>query len=254
MVKRFLFVNLAAALIVAVNSPSAWAWAEGSVITWGTPTNISGDSDVRTDGTLVAAFNMNGPAVTINGVTFASFTYPFMATTATNGNFTFTESPGHLLAESNLGSGNAPFNGLSANYQSLLSTAISTDDNNPLTLTITGLTLSQQYEFQWWVNASTYNGTGPGFRTTASAPNPVSLDDNTTNAIGGTGQYVIGTFTAGSTTEIITFTGTDSTQAPTVNAFELRAVPEPSTIALFVIGTFLGVARIIRRKVAATFS
>jgi hypothetical protein len=191
---------------------------------------------------------MNGPAVTINGVTFASFTYPFMATTATNGDFTFTESPGHLLAESTLGSGNSPFGGLSANYQSLLSTAISTDDNNTLTLTITGLTLGLDYEFQWWLNASNYGGTGSGFRTTASAPNPVSLDDNTTNAIGGTGQYVVGTFHAGATTEIITFNGTDITQAPTVDAFQLRVVPEPSTIALSILGGLIGGVRFLRRK------
>src|SRR5258708_4568679 len=153
-ITRIFVLSLIAAALVVAGSPSAWAWAEGSVITWGTPTNISGDSDVRTDGTLVAAFDMNGPAVTINGVTFASFTYPLRAPTATNGNFTFTESPGHLLAESTLGSGNPPFNGLSANYQSLLSTAISTDDNNTLTLTISGLVLGQQYLFQWWLNAS----------------------------------------------------------------------------------------------------
>jgi hypothetical protein len=172
-----------------------------------------------------------------------------MATTATNGNFTFTESPGHLLAESALGSGNAPFSGLSANYQSLLSTAISTDDNNTLTLTISGLTLGSDYEFQWWLNASNYDGTGSGFHTTASAPNPVSLDDNTTNAIGGTGQYVIGTFHAGDTTEIITFTGTDSTQAPTVDAFQLRVVPEPTTLSMFLLSSVaLGAARALRRK------
>ncbi len=134
-------------------------------------------------------------------------------------------------------------------YQSLLSTAISTDDNNTLTLTISGLVLGQQYLFQWWLNASNYDGTGTGFRTTASAPNPVSLDDNTTNAIGGTGQYVIGTFTAGSTSEIITFTGADSTQAPTVNAFELRAVPEPTTLSMFLLSSAaLGAARVLRRE------
>jgi hypothetical protein len=247
--RKLLCFGIAAAFGMIADSPLAWAWAEGSVITWGSPTNISGDSDVSTAGTLVAAFNMNGPAVTVNGVTFASFTYPFMATSATNGAFTFTESPGHLLAESSLGSANAPFNGLSANYQSLLSTAVSTDDNNTLTLTITGLTLGQNYIFQFWTNASNYNGTGSGFRTTASAPNPVSLDDNTSNAIGGTGQFVIGTFNAGDTTEIITFTGTDTTQAPTINALELRVVPEPTTMSILLFGgaAMTGV-RLFRRK------
>ncbi len=247
-ITRYSILLLAAAVFIAAGSPNAWAWAEGSVITWGTPITISGDGDVLTDGSLVAAFNMNGPDVTVNGVTFSSFTFPFMATTATNGSFTFTESPGHLLAESSLGSNSAPFSNLSANYQSLLSTAISTDDNNTLTLTITGLVIGQQYEFQWWLNASNYNGTGSGFRTTATAPNPVSLDDNTSNAIGGVGQTVVGTFTAGSTSEIITFTGTDSTQAPTIDAFQLRAVPEPSTMSIFLLGCGIFAAIRSRRE------
>src|SRR3979411_1340934 len=110
MARKLLFINVAAALVVAVTGPSAWAWAEGSVITWGTPTNISGDSDVRTDGTLVAAFNMNGPAVTCDG-------------------------------HATRGLANARLHCLSAIYQSLLSTAISTDDNNTLTLTTSGLIL-----------------------------------------------------------------------------------------------------------------
>ena len=243
--RHFLIAVASAMLFLAASSSTAFAWAEGSVITWGTPTNISGDTDVSTNGTLVAAFNMNGSAVTVNGVTFASFTFPFMAQTASNGAFTFTESPGHMLAESGLGSANPPFSGLSANYQSLLSTAVSTDDNNTLTLTISGLTVGHQYVFEFWVNGSNSAGTD-NFRTTASAPNPVSLDDNTTNAIGGTGQFVIGTFNCGDPTEIITFTGTDSTQAPTVNAFQLRdlsVVPEPSTLALLGVGAGIAVFR-----------
>ena len=231
-----------------LSSASAFAWAEGSVITWGSPTNISGDSDVATAGTLVAGFNMNGPAVTVNTVSFSSWTFTTNTTSTSNGNFTFTETS-HILAASGLGAGNTPFAGLSANYQSLLNTALTTDENNTLTLTISGLIVGHQYQFQWWLNASQYNGTGFGFRTTATAPNSVSLDDNTTNAIGGTGQYVIGTFTCGDPTEIITFTGTDATQAPTVNAFQLRdltVVPEPSTLALLGIGSVIVALR--RRK------
>lgn len=230
-------------LCCAANVPLARAGAEGSVINWGTPVTISGDTNVRTDGSLVAAFNMNGNSVSVNGVPFASWTFPFMATTTTMGNFTITESPGHLLAYSNLGSTSSPFAGLSSNYQTLLSSAVSSDDNNAITLTINGLTLGQQYEFQWWVNAS---GTTSGFRTTASAPLAVSLDDNTSNAIGGVGQTVVGTFTAGDVFETITFTGTDSTQAPTINAFQFRAIPEPSSLGLFVIGAVL--ASLARRR------
>jgi hypothetical protein len=241
-------VFLVAAVLFFALTSSGFAIVANAPISWGAPTNISGDSDVSTDGTLVAAFNMNGSAATVNGVAFASFTYPFMATTATNGNFTFTESPGHMLAFTGLGSGSAPFSGLSSSYQTLLSTALSTDDNNTLTLSISGLTLGQQYQFEFWVNGSNTAGTD-NFRTIASATNSVSLDDNTTNAVGGVGQFVIGTFTAGSSSEIITFNGVDSTQAPTINAFELRAVPEPTTMSILFFGSaLLGVSRARRWK------
>ena len=235
------------ALFAAISS-SAFAFAMiNAPVTWNGPVTISGDTNVATDGTLVAAFNMNGNAIVVNSVTFASFTYPFMATTATSGNFTFTESPGHMLAESGFGSGNSPFGGLSANYQSLLGTAVSTDDNNTLTLTISGLTGGQQYEFQWWLNDSI--SPNSGFLTTATATNSVSLDDNTTNAIGGVGQFVIGTFTAApGGNETITFTGTDPTQAPTINAFQLRAVPEPSTMSILLVGGVIIAGFKIRRR------
>jgi hypothetical protein len=224
--------NLAPSLLAVANAP----------ITWGAPTNISGDSDVSTGGTLVAAFNMNGPAITVNSVNFASWTFTSNITSTSMGNFTFSETS-HILVASGLGSGSPPFSNLSSNYQTLLGTALTTDENNTLTLTISGLTIGQQYQFQFFLDGSNSAGTD-NLRTIANATNSVTLDDNTTNAIGGTGQYAIGTFTAVTAQELITFTGVDSTQAPTVNAFQLRAVPEPTTIALLALSaTISGLAR-----------
>jgi hypothetical protein len=235
------------ALFGAISSSALAAVATNAPISWQGPITISGDTNVATEGTLVGAFNMAGNTVVVNNVTFASFTYPSLATTATSGNFTFTESPGHLLAESSFGSANMPFSGLGQNYQTLLSTAMSTDDNNTLTLTISGLIVGQQYEFQWWLNDSI--SPNSGFLTTATAVNSVSLDDNTTNATGGVGQFAIGTFTAApGGTETITFTGTDPTQAPTIDAFQLRAVPEPSTWAQLTTGAVV-LGTIVRRKI-----
>jgi hypothetical protein len=225
---------------------TARAGAEGSVIQWQSPVTISGDTDVSTLGTLVAAFDMFGPTVVVNGVTFTAFNVTGGSTSASSGNFTFNESPGILTPSSSLGSNSTPFSNLSANYRSLLSSAISTSDNNTLTLTITGLTLGLTYQFQWWVNASTFNP-NIGYDTTASAPNPVTLDSNTTDTTGGVGQSVIGTFFAGSTSEIITFAGTNISQAPTVNAFQLRVVPEPRSLGLFALGS-LFLAALARQR------
>lgn len=230
---RLLF-SLIALIIVAI-APAVRAGAEGSVITWGTPTTISGDSDVSTAGSLVAAFNMFGPDVTVNGVTFSAFNVTAGTQTASNGNFTFTEVPGTFTPNNTFGSAQSPFASLGANYKTLLSTAISTSDNNTLTLQIDNLIVGQTYQFEFWVNASTFN-MNIGFDTTAASPNAVTLDSNTTNANGGVGQFVIGTFFCGSSSQFISFTGTNSTQAPTVNAFELRVVPEPSTMSILVAG------------------
>lgn len=243
---RFLFSIVA--LLLVVLAPAARAGAEGSVITWGSATTISGDTDVSTAGTLVAAFNMFGPDVTVNGVTFSAFNVTAGTQTASNGNFIFTEVPGTLTPNNTFGSAQTPFASLSANYKTLLSTAISTSDNNTLTLQIDNLVVGQTYQFEFWVNASTFNP-NIGFDTTAASPNSVTLDSNTTNANGGVGQFVIGTFFCGSPSQFITFTGTNNTQAPTVNAFELRAVPEPSTMSiLFLGGIAISAVRLLRRK------
>ncbi len=246
MIKKVIFYSIAA-LFVAASDPTAWAGAEGSTIVWGTPATISGDTDVYSAGSLVSAFNMFGPDVTVNGVTFSAFNVTGGSQTATNGNFTFTEAPGILTPGNSFGSGQPPFSSLSANYRTLLSTAISTSDNNTLTLAINGLTIGQTYVFQFWVNGSSFNP-NIGYRTTASAPNPVTLDDNTTDANGGVGQFVLGTFFCGSTSEFITFNGTDNTQAPTVNAFQLRVVPEPSSLALIMTAGGIGLATLLRKR------
>ncbi len=242
-----LLLSVVALIILALDS-TARAGAEGSVITWGTPTTISGDTDVSTAGTLVGAFNMFGPDVNVNGVTFSAFNVTAGTQTASNGNFTFTEVPGTFAPNNTFGSAQSPFAGLSANYQTLLSTAVSTTDNNTLTLQINNLIVGQDYQFEFWVNASTFSA-NPGFDTTATAPNSITLDSNTTNTNGGVGQFVIGTFHCGDPSQFISFTGANSTQAPTVNAFELRAVPEPSTISiLFLAGMMISAASLLRRR------
>ena len=236
-------VLIGSALIALIATP-----AFAAVINWGNPTTISGDSNVSTDGALFAAYHMNGGDVTVNGVLFIGVPVTSGATVMTFGPFSFTESPGHFIALTGLGSNSAPFSNLSANYQTLLSTAISTDENNTLTLTMTGLSIGQQYEFEWWLNASSATST-TGLLTTATATNSVTLDDNTTNTVGGVGQFAIGTFTADATSQVIAFSGINSSNSPTVNAFQFRAIPEPSTMSILLLGgVAIRGARFLRRK------
>jgi hypothetical protein len=208
--------------------------AAAAPITWSPATNISGDTDVSTDGTLVAAFNIGAPDVpttTVNGVTFTGL--GLSGKTFTSGNFTFSHSNPNasFLFNDNDGSTNPPFSTLSAPYQALLS---SIAGGAPFTLTINGLTVGRGYEFEWWSSVSAQPLSG--ILDTATAGNGVSLNIDTTGQVGGIGQFAIGTFTADGPAEVIQFTGGPLTF---LDGFELRdvsAVPEPSSLALLALG------------------
>jgi hypothetical protein len=211
----------AASLIVALP-------CDASSITWSAAQNISGDANVNTTGALVHAFNVGGPGVggtTVNGVTFDPF--PLSGTTSTSGDFTFTIAT-TFASNNNVGAGSGPFTGLSASYQALLSSAAG-DFTSPFTLTMSNLTIGQSYLFEWWSNFST----GFSSLTTATAGNAVTLNTNTTSAIGGLGQFATGTFTADAVTQVITFS---SQSQDAINGFQLRTVaapvPEPATLTL----------------------
>src|SRR3982751_1109012 len=78
---------------------------QASSITWSSPTTITGDTDVSTTGSLVAAFNFGYSPTTVNGVTFSTFLpsmedpFPFYPSLA-NGNFLLTCGPGRVAAGS----------------------------------------------------------------------------------------------------------------------------------------------------------
>ncbi len=214
--------------------------ADAAPISWGASHNISGDADVATDGTLVAAFNIGAPSnggpglgsTTVNGVPFAAFA--LSGTSSTSGDFTFAIAGDFFAADNDLGSSNPPFSNLSAGYQTMLSSSAGAFFN-PFTLTMSGLTVGTHYEFEWWFDSS---GTNLVFTTVATATNSVTLTSNTSAADGGLGQFAIGTFTADATNEVITFkTGATSLLDHGMNGFQLRrAAPEPASLALLSIG------------------
>lgn len=233
--------------------------AQAALFSWNSATNISGDTDVLNTGALVGAFNVGDGGVgatTVNGVTFNPFTVNSTGGPVSNvtvGNFNLATSDLFLSDNTLYGSGSNPFASLSANYQALLrsATIVSNLVIDPATfnLTLSGLTLGNQYKFQWFASSS-----GPGALLHAStAGNTVTLSDNVTNAEGGLGQYATGIFTADSASQVINFSSAGGAN-PTalINGFQLRdfgPVPEPTGVATAML--CMGVAAMRRKRAGA---
>jgi hypothetical protein len=229
-------VILVASLALAVSSA---AKAAPPPIVWGSAQTVSGDSDVSTIGALVYAFTFGGtaapPSATVNGVTFSPFRIPGgIVTSTTVGSVSLSESPGNLFGSNALGSSSAPFSALSTDYKAILGSGAYADLPASITVTLGGLTSGQDYLVQWWTNnASNAAIFGAGFtNTTATAINSVTLDANTTNTVGGLGQFAIGTFTASGTTQAFLLSEPGGDFNPLINALQVRAVPEPSLTLL----------------------
>ena len=246
---------LALAAMAAISTVS-----QAAPVTWSTPGNITGDTDVVTTGTLERAYNFHNAdatlAPTVNGVVFASFAVTTPAggdvistySSQTVGDTTLSTTAGSGIGAYNgLDSAATPFSALSGGYQDLLKSAVfdayTTPAIEPLTLTLASLTSGTPYVFQAWVNDSRNIG-AVWTRTVTVTSGNVSgaLDFNVGNADGGLGQYVVGTFTADSTSQVFTFQGDSSTQ---IQAFQLRSVPEPTALAVL---SLSGLALMRRRR------
>lgn len=225
-----------------------------SSITWQSAQAITGDSDVKTNGSLLYAYNVGATGVsgtTVNSVAFLAYAFPanYNTNTVTVGSVAMTEiQQGYSLVSSNsLGGSSAPFTSLSSGYQTLLGSGGSSSQPASISVVFNGLTSGQQYLVQWWTNNSA-NGTidsylGLNNTTATSNLNAVTLDANTTNVVGGLGQYVTGTFTATGTSQSMSLAAT-GTDAPLISAFQVRAVPEPSAALL----GGLGLLALLRRR------
>ncbi|MBU6222183.1 MAG: hypothetical protein KGR24_05460 [Planctomycetes bacterium] len=245
---------------IAVAFVGAAEPVSAATIIWGSPTTVAGDSDVDTTGTLVYAYNI-GPsgvqATTINGVVFNAFAFPGQLdflNTVTVGSVNFTENPSNLQSY-DFPSSATPFASLSTAYKTMLSGGGTALLDSTITATLGGLTAGQSYRLQWWTSdpANSQGVLNETFATTTatSGSSSVTLDSNSTNASGGLGQYVIGTFTADSTTQTFDLNSPSGNTSPLINGFQIRAVavPEPSTCAMATTAA-LGVAAAALRRFA----
>ena len=221
--------------VTAVISLACLGSSHAAVINWGAAQNITGDSDVANNGTFNRAYVFGNVTWTVNGVTFGAFTG-----NASGDTMSFPNQ------DAGFGADGTPYRDLSTAYQNLLYYGAWAYPSNTATITLNNLTIGYNYQVQIFVNDSRTNGYGRSMALTGSS---TVLDYNTTEAVGGIGQFAIGTFTADSTSQELGFSS--STETPQLNGLSLRvtAVPEPSTYAL-VLGGILNLSLIRRRRIS----
>ncbi len=181
-------------------------------ITWGAPQQISGDSDVMTNGTLDRAYGLGSSGDTVNGVTFGSI----LPTDSTN--------ISGLINNGTFGSGP-----LSGPYANLVSNGIY--DNDSGSITLNGLVTGDSYEIEVWVNDSR---SPENTRSETISGSPTILFGSQTG--NGLGHFIVGTFIADSTgSQALDFEAANGGIVQ-VNALQLRvlsaSVPEPSSFIL----------------------
>ena len=234
------FANL---LVVVLAVLALTATAQATAITWGTVQNITGVSDVLTDGTGIVAVNCGGATTVVNGVSFTGAATSSNAPASVTAATTFTSGGPYNYQDS------GAYGALPTEYKNLLAGSWyrwGQANNTQASFTVSGLTPGQQYAVQYWVNDSRYtdawmndlatrslalSGTGYPLATDA----PVLHYKLGITAATNLGQYVIGTFIAdagGSQTVYTTAAAGAGAPSAQVNAFQVRSVPEPSTVVL----------------------
>ncbi|WP_372794921.1 PEP-CTERM sorting domain-containing protein [Pontiella sp.] len=197
--------------------------ANAAVITWTTGT-IAGSNDVVNTGTTVEAFNGKGgtpsTSTIVNGVTFAD--------------------TGTLLDNSYSGDVWTPAM-TDAGYDSLLSSVdYQSNGTGDLSLyTFTGLTIGQDYLFQYWYADSNWQAPNPDRYITISLGADTQSGDNQISGL----EFATATFTADATSiEVVTSATHNGVR---MTAMQLRAVPEPATLGL--LAAFGGGILFVRR-------
>ncbi len=229
----------------------------GAVITWDTTAyQAVSASDISNVGTQVSAISFSrspnyippGGPVTVGGVTWDS------ANIVNGVSFTVSTSNSNIpgvTTTMKIENGNTHGTGLNS-YLSLFtgSPYLADASSGGAPITFSGLTPGQTYQLQIW---APYYGGGNNLRVSDTIPTLSGGHYNSANqsptllsgTVGGaTPQYALGTFTAVGTTQNLYWYG-DLNNYGVLGAFQLRAVPEPSTIALLAVGTL---AMIMRRR------
>jgi len=212
--------------IVAIAILGMIGTTNAAIISWSADTAAveGNDGDTlsaglfNTEGTFVMAENVGGSAITFDGINFAA--------------------------------GTITFRGVYSKFHSQTAAPLSSrgtyGSNTPNTVSLTGLTSSQEYRIQ----ALVYDGRGKfaGRTVEFDGINQGQYANGTNNVTWGPGMLVTGIFTADATTQDFTIEafGGGNSKGGQLNALTVYAIPEPAT--LYITGVF-GIALLsIRRK------
>jgi len=199
-------------------------------ITWGPAANIgvAGVNDISVLGSLNYAEDWGNAATTINGVAFTEDT-----STAGDANVGISPTQNGVdhTGEGTGASGTAYYTLTSANstYVPLIQGSV-WGGTGTVTITLNNLTVGHGYQVEVWENDSrggTYSARNATF--TSAGGNSVTLacyvgGNGSTSAAGGLGQYALGTFTAGATSQSFTMTPGGTNPGSQLNAIMVRDI------------------------------
>jgi len=249
---KFSIFLLALVAVLAIRAPAA-------VITWETSVQMYPGTTVQTfvntSGTGLLAYSAtattNGSAI-VNGVDFDYATGAELAAGVTQNGVTVT------YADS-LDNHSTAFGDGSFAYDNDIYNLIASSTWGATTVTLSGLTIGQEYMLQIFGNDSR-NGRHWDFETgfsdgvnnlaySLSAGTAGRLSLSNRNPISGEGEpsgdYIIGTFIANAVTQSFEINGSVdgfssyNTGRAQINGLQLREIPEPATLSLLALGGLL---------------
>lgn len=189
--------------------------SQAATVIWETPVDITSVNDINIAGTLVSAGSWGTTGA--QDVTVGTETITFAEMAAAD------LSPAAWGVQSNAGlyggdTGDATFNAV------LDSNAWAGGTDATRTFTLSGLAVDQEYQVQFFVSDD---------RDETSRARTVTFSaGNTSDSLSYTGQYVIGSFTTDAVTQSQSITISPSAgEQFALNAYVLRAIPEPSSYA-----------------------
>jgi hypothetical protein len=224
--------------IAVLTSLTLVAPASAASISWGDAQDVVGPGDVLNQaGTMaVDAANLTNAALV-------------PGTTRVNGvNFVHDDTRMGLLGGTGLLGGNTTGD---AAYDTLMDSVDHGDSSvaNPWVIQVGGGNLVAGTEYQLQLFYSDNRGFagaswGQNYSDAERNPSEVALN---ANGGGRLGQYVIGTFTADGTTQDLAITGGGPPGEPHLSAYQVRGVPEPTTLVLGGLG-LMSLGFVARRR------